>query len=266
MAIIPLALGLLFLTYFTFRLWYSWVTLPPWSFETEGRHVGFGLLLLMYVYIAPTSCTFCLAGFLVHPALFKRIYILVRAISVLLFVGGIGLVILLIGYIVLRGSLLLILLLGITPIWTLPLLAYLAYTRANEYSTIEKETWKIREIKEIKTGSLLSLIGGVLMIISQIGFLPMFIMLLLSLFTNPLQQFIFLEGTLFILMFSALPIAVGVIVLIASFTTSKFDSRIGSILAIVFGLPSFFGISSIIGSILALVGGSIGLRATQNQV
>lgn len=267
MALIPIALGIIFLTYFTLRLWHSWVTLPPWSFEDEGRYVGLGLQLLMYLYIAPASCSFCLAGFLVHPALFERLYVPIRVISVLLFTASFGAIALLIGYIILRGALLMVLLLGITPLWTLPLLAYLAYTRANEYSAIEAKALEIPESKTNKTGSILTLIGGILMIASQIGLLPMLAMFFLTLQTNPPQiQLILLEGMAFIFMYSAIPVVVGVMVLIASFTTSLFDSRIGSILAIVFGLPSFFGISSIIGSILALVGGSIGLYATHNQV
>lgn len=266
MALVPLALGLLLFTYFTFRLWYSWVTLPPWSFETEGRHVGFGLQLIMYLYIAPVSCSFCLAGFLVHPTLFKRIYILVRALSALLFVGGISAIILVVGYIVLRGSLLLILLLGITPIWTLPLLAYLSYTRANEYSDFESKTLEVPESKANRSGSILTLIGGALMITSQVGLVPMFFMFFLALPTNPsYMQSILLEGMAFIFMYSAIPVVVGVILLIASFTSSEFDSKTGSILAIVFGLPSFFGLSSILGSILALVGGSIGLYTAHTQ-
>jgi hypothetical protein len=265
MALTPIILGVILFSYFTFRLWYTWVTLPPWSWETEGRHVGFGLLLIIYLYIAPLSCSLCLAGFLIYPAFFERIYMLVRAIAALLLVGGLGVIALVIGYIILEWSIYLLVLLGIMPIWALPILAYLTYTRANKASFIE--TPEIPEAKDSKTGSLLSLIGGAFMITSQIGIAPMVVMLFLSLIRDPMGLgFISLDSAVFILMFSLIPIIVGVVVLFASFTASGYDARMGSMLAIIFGIPSFFGLSSLPGSIIALVGGCIGLHASQNQV
>ena len=259
MAITPILLGLGIFAAFTARVFISWITLPPFSIEVEGQFVGFGLLLLMYAYALPITCSLCLAGYLIYPPMFHQLRTPINLLAAFFTVLGVTALILLPLYALLRNISIVIAAIGfLAPYITVPLLAYNVYKASQ--TSMKLTDLELTKPKVEQTSGILTLIGGGLMILSQLGTIPMVLMWVLMLPTYPptMQPSLF-QSTLFMLLFAAIPIAIGVVVLISGMVISQGDLKTGGLLAIVFAIQSFstFGFSLLLGAILALVGGAL---------
>ena len=261
MALTPIILGLMIFAFFTMRVVISWLTLPPFSIEVEGMYVGFGLLLLIYTYALPITCALCLAGYLVYPPMFHRLRTPINLLAAFFVVLGITALLILPIYALFRGISIIIAIIGfMAPYIIVPILAYTVYmTSRTPLKQSEIENYKT-DTKTSHTSGILTLIGGVLMVFSQIWIIPSSLMWLIMLPTYPpaIQPSI-IQSTMFMIVYAAIPIAVGLVVLIAGNITYRGDKKIGGLLAITFAIQSFstFGLSLVFGAILALIGGTL---------
>ena len=260
MAFTPIILGLGIFTLFTVRVFISWITLPPFSIEVEGQFVGFSLLLLMYAYALPITCSFCLAGYLIYPAMFHRIQTPINLLAAFFTVLGVAVLIALPIFALLRSIFLLIAVIAfIAPYTMVPVLAYNVYKTSQNPVKFSDTKPLTPNTRTRQTGGILSLIGGVLMLSSQAWIVPMILMWIIMLPTySPALQPSMIQSVLFMILYAAIPIAVGVVVLIAGSVIFQGDLKVGGLLAIVFAIQSFstFGLSLFLGAILALIGGA----------
>jgi hypothetical protein len=144
------------------------------------------------------------------------------------------------------------------PYITVPLLAYNVYKASR--TPMKLTDLELTKPKEDQVSGILTTIGGALMILSQLWIVPMAFMWTILLPTYPpaMQPSMF-QFTLFMLLFAATPIAIGVVVLISGMVISRGDLKTGGLLAMVFAIQSFstFGFSLLLGAILALIGGAL---------
>jgi hypothetical protein len=261
MALTPIVLGLIIFVFFTMRVAISWITLPPFSIEVEGQYVGFYLLLLMYAYALPISCALCLAGYLVNPPVFHRLRTPINLLAAFFTVLGVAALMILPLFALLRNISVIILVIGfMAPYIIVPILAYNVYIRSRTPSKIsDTEPFKADPKAGHVTG-IVTLIGGALMVASQLGIVPTILMWVIMFPTYPpVMQPSTIQFMLFMIFYTAIPIAIGFVVMIAGSIIYGGDMKVGGLLAIAFAIQSFstFGISLVLGGILALIGGAL---------
>ena len=261
MALTPIVLGLLIFSFYTLRIAFTWLTLPPFSFEVEGQFVGFSLLLIMYAYALPITCALCLGGYLVYPPMFHRLRTPINLLAAFFMVLGIAALVALPIYAAFRGiSIFITMIAFLAPYITVPILAYNVYqTSRNPTKITEVETYNL-ECRAGQSEGILILIGGTLMILSQLSMSPFLLMQLIMLPSYPPAiQPSMIQSIFFIVLFAAIPFAVGLMVVIAGGVTYSGNMKIGGLLAIAFAVQSFstFGFSLVPYAILVFIGGAL---------
>ena len=269
MAITPIVLGIGIFAAFTARIFISWITLPPFSIEVEGQYVGFSLLLLMYAYALPVTCSLCLAGYLIYPPMFHQFRTPINLLAGFFTVVGIAALVILPMYALLRNISVVIAALGfMAPYITVPLLAYTVYKASRTHKKTTDIEFTQSELKNGQTSGILALLGGGIMIAAQFPTITMIIMRSIMLPTYPpaVQPSMF-ESTLFMLLFAAIPIAIGIVVFISGMLIYQGDLKTGGLLALVFAIQSFstFGVSLILGAILVVIGGLLAYFSKDNE-
>lgn len=266
-AIIPIILGLLIFTLFTVWVFISWITLPPFSFEVEGRYVGFGLLLLLYAYMLPVSCAFCLAGYLIYPPLFHRLRTPVNILSAFFIVLGIATLAILPIVAMLRSIWLVFAMIGfLAPYAMVPLLAYNVYKTSQPVLEITEIESGKSDLGISRTSSNLTLIGGALMLITQFWIDPLMFLTFVSQPSYLIEmQPAIVQLISFMLLHRAIPITTGIVVLIAGRMIRDGNLKVGGFLVIVFAIQafSFFGSTLVLGAIIALIGGALGYSSNR---
>lgn len=96
-AIAFMIVGSAILTFFSVKLISTKLSLPPYSIETEGKYVAYGLQVYTFLFSLPLVVSLFLAGYLVFPSMFRRFYTAIRVLSALIAIGGFGIAALLIG-------------------------------------------------------------------------------------------------------------------------------------------------------------------------
>ncbi|MFQ5758300.1 MAG: hypothetical protein ACE5IF_01330 [Candidatus Bathyarchaeia archaeon] len=137
-AIASIMLGLIILTFFSIKLILTKLSLPPWSIQTEGKYVAYGLEVYKFLFFTlPLGVSLLLAGYLVYPPMFRRFYATIRPLSALLAIGGFGVTALvvcaaIINYLPLVNIPIFILtsVAGLSPFWVMAILATLVFEKS----------------------------------------------------------------------------------------------------------------------------------------
>ena len=93
-AITLVALSILIFTAYSIRLILVKLSLPPWSVQTEGKYVAYGLEVLGFVFSLPIVASLFLLAYLTHPSKFERFSMMTRTLSIILAIGGFGITVL----------------------------------------------------------------------------------------------------------------------------------------------------------------------------
>ncbi|MCP8304917.1 MAG: hypothetical protein H3Z50_05575 [archaeon] len=122
-------LGITILAFTSVELISTKLSLPPYSFETEGRYVAYGLQVYTFLFLAlPLVASLFLGGYLIFPSMFRRFYTAIRVLSALSAIGGFGTTALLIGSAMVNGFFTTSLapifaVVGMSPFWMMAILA-----------------------------------------------------------------------------------------------------------------------------------------------
>jgi len=95
-AVALVVLGILIFAAYSIHLILFKLSLPPWSIQTEGKYVAYGLEVLGFLFSLPVVISLFLLAYLTHPSRFERFSTIVKTLSVLLAIGGFGVTALLI--------------------------------------------------------------------------------------------------------------------------------------------------------------------------
>lgn len=130
-AIAFIILGLIILAFSSIQLISTRLSLPPYSFETEGKYVAYGLQVYTFLWTLPLVVSLFLAGYLVFPPMFRRFHIVMRGLSALLAIGGFGVTALLISSAFVNNKVFPILAAaGLSPFWIMAILATLVFRKS----------------------------------------------------------------------------------------------------------------------------------------
>jgi len=130
-AIAFITLGIAIVSFSSIQLTSTKLSLPPYSIQTEGRYVAYGLQVYVFLFLTlPLAVSLFLAGYLVFPPLFRRFYVAVRALSALLAIGGFGIATLLVGLGIVNGIFPVLAVAGTSPFWIMAILATLAFKKS----------------------------------------------------------------------------------------------------------------------------------------
>ena len=137
-AIAFMALGIIILTFSSSELILTKLSLPPWSIQTEGKYVAYSLQVYKFLFFTlPLVLSLLLLGYLVYPPMFRRFYAAIRALSLLLAIGGFGVTALvmyaaIINYLPLVNIPIFILtsIAGSSPFWIMAVLAILVFKKS----------------------------------------------------------------------------------------------------------------------------------------
>jgi len=132
-AITFMSIGVIILTFSAIKLISTKLSLPPYSFETEGNYVAYGLQVLTFLWTLPVVFSLFLAGYLVFPSMFQRFYAALRAFSVLLAIGGLGITTLFIGSGIVNNIFPLFAAAGSFPFWIMAILAISVFKKNKPY-------------------------------------------------------------------------------------------------------------------------------------
>jgi len=136
-AVAFIVLGVTILAFSSTELILTRLSLPPWSVQTEGKYVAYGLQVWAFLWTLPLVVSLLLAGYLVYPSMFRRFYAAIRVLSLLLAIGGFGVTALVmraavINYLPLVSIPIFMLtsIAGLSPFWIMALLAVLAFRQS----------------------------------------------------------------------------------------------------------------------------------------
>ena len=136
-AVAFIVLGVIVLAFSSTELILTRLSLPPWSVQTEGKYVAYGLQVYKFFFALPLVLSLLLAGFLAYPSMFRRFYAAIRVLSLLLAVAGFGVTALVmrpavINYLPLISIPIFILtsIAGLSPLWIMAFLAVLAFRKS----------------------------------------------------------------------------------------------------------------------------------------
>ena len=135
-AISLIVLSFFLLSYFSAELILVWLSLPPFSPETEGKYAAFHLRVMSFVlWILPLCISLFLVGCLIFPQISARFSVEIRIFSLLVAVAGfVGSVILICLAAINRVSFLLAFI-GASPLWITAILALFTFKRLNVKET-----------------------------------------------------------------------------------------------------------------------------------
>ena len=94
--ILMAALSFLTFAAYSVRLILLKLSLPPWSVQTEGKHVAYSLEVLGFLWSIPVLVSLFLFAYLIYPSKFERFIVTTRVLSIILAVSGFGVTVLLI--------------------------------------------------------------------------------------------------------------------------------------------------------------------------
>ena len=95
-AILMAALSFLTFAAYSIHLILLKLSLPPWSVQTEGKHVAYSLEVLGFLWSIPVLVSLFLFAYLTHPSKFERFTVTTKVLSTILAIGGFGITVLLI--------------------------------------------------------------------------------------------------------------------------------------------------------------------------
>ena len=95
-AILMAALSFLTFAAYSIHLILLKLSLPPWSVQTEGKHVAYSLEVLCFLWCLPVVVSLFLFAYLTHPSKFERFTVTTKVLSTILAIGGFGITVLLI--------------------------------------------------------------------------------------------------------------------------------------------------------------------------
>ena len=138
--IILVVLGIvIFVTYFIHLILLKF-SLPPWSFQTEGKYVAFSLEVWGFLWLIPVSISLFLLAYLIHPSKFERFSKMLKALFIIFAIGGFGLTALLMGSAIINSSpaasyvpiLILKSIAGLSPFWMMGILAICTFKKVSK--------------------------------------------------------------------------------------------------------------------------------------
>ena len=129
-AIAFVILGVIILAFSSINLILTKLSLPSYSLQTEGKYVAYSLQVWAFLLTLPLVVSLFLVGYLVFPSMFRRFNIAIRALSVLLAIGGLGITALLIGSAIVNNVFLILAAAGASPFWIMAILAMLAFKKS----------------------------------------------------------------------------------------------------------------------------------------
>jgi len=138
-AIAFMALMIIVFAFFSTQLILTKLSLPPWSIETEGKYVAYGLQVYQFLFFTlPLVFSLLLAGYLVYPSMLYRFYVAIRVLSLLLAIGGFGVTAVMIylaviNYLPVINNIpvfILTSIAGLSPLWVMAVLATLAFKKS----------------------------------------------------------------------------------------------------------------------------------------
>lgn len=129
-AIAFVILGVIILAFSSTNLILTKLSLPSYSLQTEGKYVAYSLQVWAFLLTLPLVVSLFLVGYLVFPSMFRRFNIAIRALSVLLAIGGLGITALLIGSAIVNNVFLILAAAGASPFWIMAILAMLAFRKS----------------------------------------------------------------------------------------------------------------------------------------
>jgi hypothetical protein len=137
-----MSLGVLVLVTSLIRLISLRLSLPPWSVQTEGKYVAYGMEVWgLLFFVLPAVVSLFLLSYLFYPLRIKKFTVVLRLLFVTLMVCGFGASASLIGSAIinnppLAGHLPIFVLksfLGTSPFWIMGILSFLAFRRDRVY-------------------------------------------------------------------------------------------------------------------------------------
>jgi hypothetical protein len=130
-AIAFIVLAFIILALSSVRLISTKLSLPSYSFETEGKYVAYGMQVWAFLWTLPLVVSLFLAGYLAFPPTFRRFHIAIRGLSALLAIGGFGITALLISLAFVNNKVFpLLAAAGLSPFWIMAILATLAFKKS----------------------------------------------------------------------------------------------------------------------------------------
>lgn len=145
-ALTLVVLSILTFTAYSIHLIISKISLPPWSIQTEGKYVAYGLEVLGFIWSIPVVISLFLLAYLVHPSRFERFSMMAKVLSITLSIGGFGITVLLITSAIINNLplahyfpiFIFRSIAGTSMFWIMGILAVFAFKK-NKYETMKKE-------------------------------------------------------------------------------------------------------------------------------
>jgi len=83
-------LGILIFVAYSIHLILFKLSLPPYSIQTEGKYVAFGLEILAYLFSLPVIISLFLLAYLIYPSKFERYRLILKILFALFIICGFG--------------------------------------------------------------------------------------------------------------------------------------------------------------------------------
>jgi len=83
-------LGILIFAVYSIHLILFKLSLPPYSIQTEGKYVAFGLEILAYLFSLPVIISLFLLAYLIYPSKFERYRLILKILFTLFIICGFG--------------------------------------------------------------------------------------------------------------------------------------------------------------------------------
>jgi len=83
-------LAILIFAVFSIHLILFKLSLPPYSIQTEGKYVAFGLEIGAYLFTLPVIISLFLLAYLIHPSKFERHHLILKILFALFIICGFG--------------------------------------------------------------------------------------------------------------------------------------------------------------------------------
>ena len=95
-AMLFIVLGIIIFFSYSVHLILFKLSLPPWSIQTEGKYVAYGLEVWGFLFFIPVIFSLFLLSYLIYPLKIKSFSTVIGAIFIILTIGGFGITALLI--------------------------------------------------------------------------------------------------------------------------------------------------------------------------
>ncbi|ODS42208.1 MAG: hypothetical protein MSIBF_02415 [Candidatus Altiarchaeales archaeon IMC4] len=153
-AIALVVLGILIFVAYSIHLILFKLSLPPYSVQTEGKYVAYGLEVWGFLWSIPVVVSLFLLAYLIYPSKFERSSTMANVLFMLLAIGGFGITAVLVALAIINNfpstDYILMFILGLiimtSPFWIVGILALSAFKK-ERFEKMKREHKPIYESK-----------------------------------------------------------------------------------------------------------------------